>query len=86
MRAGLVWRHAQPGVLLYTPAPRVSIDDTEQSLSQLRVLDCTSSGNVTKTSDVYLGLIQTSFRCTNPAFGSQRYRQTILRERAYCLD
>jgi hypothetical protein len=44
MHARPSWQRAEHGVMLYMPAPRVSLRDTEQTLSRLSVDDDASSG------------------------------------------
>lgn len=44
MRSRLDWQPAQHGVMVYTPATRVSVEDTQQSMSRLSFLEDASSG------------------------------------------
>lgn len=47
MRSRANWQSAQPGVMLYMPATHVSIEGTENPLSQLSVADDMSQGHFT---------------------------------------
>ena len=51
------WRQAQEGVMVYMPAPSVSLRDTEQSLSRLSVDDDESSGKNIQSFDVHYSTV-----------------------------
>ncbi len=54
MRVDSRWVPAQPGVMLYVPAPHVEVEDMRDSLSQLSVFEDISPGKVVRGKPVFL--------------------------------
>ncbi|KAF3046256.1 hypothetical protein E8E11_008418 [Didymella keratinophila] len=58
MRSKADWQPAQPGVMLYMPATRVSIEDTEHSMYRLSVIDGSSQGGQSQLSNIGHTILQ----------------------------